>query len=148
MPTRMLFPLQRFRATALPSCSGTCRGLLLSFLALFCCFAMPASALAQGVELSRADRLAILYTPQLSFAQGGEPLIKIGLAEGVTSMTFQADTPVDVMPLGSGGPEIRVPADTWFTVTMSDGQAGTYVHSVVVAQLTPEQRAGLAAIRT
>lgn len=121
---------------------------MLAALSFFCTSFMTSSSNAQGVELSRADRLAILYTPQLSFAQGGEPLIKIGLAEGVTSMTFQADTPVDVMPLGSGGAEIRVPADTWFTVTMNEGQAGTYVHSVVVAQLTPSQRGGLAAIRT
>lgn len=148
MPIRMLNLLCLALANALPLRPGSRIQGALHFVVLLCTLALPASVLAQGVELSRADRLAILYTPQLSFAQGGEPLIKIGLAEGVSSMTFQADTPVDVMPLGSGGPEVRVPADTWFTVTMQDGQAGTYVHSVVVAQLTPVQRDGLAAIRT
>jgi len=148
MPIRMLNLLCLALANALPLRPGSRIQGALHFVVLLCTLALPASVLAQGVELSRADRLAILYTPQLSFAQGGEPLIKIGLAEGVSSMTFQADTPVDVMPLGSGGPEVRVPADTWFTVTMQDGQAGTYVHSVVVAQLTPAQRDGLAAIRT
>lgn len=148
MPIRMLNLFCLVLANALPRSPDARIQGALTLLVLLCTLALPASLLAQGVELSRADRLAILYTPQLSFAQGGEPLIKIGLAEGVSSMTFQADTPVDVMPLGSGGPEIRVPADTWFTVTMQDGQAGTYVHSVVVAQLTPAQRDGLAAIRT
>ncbi len=101
---------------------------------------ISAAAAGQGVELSRADRLAILYTPQLQFAPGGEPLIKIGLVDGVSSVRFEADTPVDILPLGPGGPEIQLPADTTFTVSISDGVAGTYQHRVVVAELTPDQR--------
>ncbi len=104
-------------------------------------------ALAQGVELSRADRLAILYTPRLGFATSGEPLIKIGLVENVDRIEFEASTPVTVLPLGEGGPEVIVPADTRYTVTMSEGQAGTYTWAVVVAELTPAQRGELNGLR-
>jgi SpoIID/LytB domain protein len=95
---------------------------------------------AQGVELSRADRLAILYTPQLQFAPGGEPLIKIGLVDGASTVRFEASTAVDILPLGPGGPEIQLPADTTFTVEIDEGTAGTYQHRVTVAELTPDQR--------
>lgn len=104
----------------------------------------PASA---QVELSRADRLAILYTPQLQFASSGEPLIKIGIAEGIESIRFSADTPVTILPLGDGGSEIRVPEDNTFTVAVEDGVAGTYTYSVVVAELTPDQRDSVRPLR-
>jgi len=105
------------------------------------CIGGPRVTVAQGVELSRADRLAILYTPQLQFASGGEPLIKIGIAEGVESLVFSASTRVSVLPMGEGGAEIVVPAHTRFRVTMREGQAGIYSHSVAVASFTPAERA-------
>ena len=99
---------------------------------------VPAFVSSQAVELSTADRLAILYMPQITFA-GEEPLIKIGLAEGVDSIEFSADTPVTVLPLGEGGAEIDIPDDTTFEVRVSDGQPGTYAYGVVVAELPQDQ---------
>ena len=98
----------------------------------------PTPVTSQAVELSTADRLAILYMPQITFA-GEEPLIKIGLAEGIDSIQFSADTPVTVLPLGEGGAEIDVPGDTTFEVRVTDGQAGTYAYGVVVADLPQDQ---------
>jgi SpoIID/LytB domain protein len=117
--------------------------MLLLFTVLLC----PAWAGAQGVELSRADRLAILYTPQLQFAPGGEPLIKIGLMEGVSQAVFQCDRPFEVLPLGPGGPAIRLPARTSFTVRIEEGQPGVYRHDVVVASLAASERGQLAEVR-
>lgn len=119
-------------------------GVLLLVAGLACA---TKTAAAQGVELSRADRQAILYTPQLMFAAGGEPLIKVGLVEGVETITFQASTPFVVLPLGEGGPEVTLPGGQSLTVSVSDSQAGTYRHAVVVAELTPAQRSGLGALR-
>lgn len=129
------------------SCDGTHRAFdafpgaprcafVVAFTALIC-FSVAAQA---QIELSREDRLAILYTPQLQFAANGEPLIKIGLAEGVDAIRFSADTAFSVLPLGEGGAEIVVPADQELTVRISDGQAGRYAFSVVVAELVPEER--------
>ncbi len=99
------------------------------------------SARAQGVELSRADRLAILYTPQLTFATTGEPLIKIGLVEGVHSVDFQADTAISLLPLGEGGPRVEVPANTALTVRIVDGEPGVYRHRVVLEEIATADRA-------
>ena len=108
------------------------------------CAALPAAA---QVELTRADRLAILYTPQLQFAQSGEPLIKLGIAEDIETVRFSADTTVTVLPLGDGGSEIDIPADTTFEVRVTDGTPGTYTYSVVVAELTPDERDAVAPTR-
>lgn len=102
---------------------------------------------AQGIELSRADRLAMLYTPQLLFAPSGEPLIKIGLVEGVDRVSFRADTAFSVLPLGEGGPEFIVPANTDYEIAITDGQPGTYRWAVVVAERTPAERGEVAAVR-
>ncbi len=102
---------------------------------------------AQQVELSRADRLAILYTPQLQFAPGGEPLIKIGIAEGERRIRFSADTRISILPLGDGGSEISVPADTTYEVEIESSQPGRYAYSVVVAELTPSERSAVDGIR-
>lgn len=101
----------------------------------------------QGVELSRADRLAILYTPQLQFASGGEPLIKIGIVDGVESVRFSASTAIEILPIGPDGPSISLPANTTYTVRISDSEPGTYVHRVVVAELTPSERGTLPEVR-
>ncbi len=100
--------------------------------------AVPQIVNPQAVELSTADRLAILYMPQITFA-GEEPLIKIGIAEGVDSIAFSASTDVTVLPLGEGGAEIDIPQDTRFEVAASDGNGGTYQYGVVVAELTADQ---------
>lgn len=127
--------------------SGQRGRLWMAALALYvCCW--PLSLLhAQGVELSRSDRLAILYTPQLQFAAGGEPLIKIGIVDGVESVRFSASTTVDILPIGPDGPSISVPANTPYTVRISDSEPGTYVHRVVVAELTPSERGTLPDVR-
>lgn len=109
--------------------------------------ALLAAPAAAQVELSRADRLAILYTPQLQFAQSGEPLIRIGIAEGVDAITFSANTAIMVLPLGDGGSEIRVEPGSDFTASIADGQPGTYTYSVVVAELTPSERDAVAPTR-
>lgn len=121
------------------------RNLLVAITALVAMLLTP-TAHAQ-VELSRADRLAILYTPQLQFAPSGEPLVKIGIAEDIPSIRFSANTAVTVMPLGEGGSEIRVPADTEFEVELLDGTAGTYNYAVVVAQFMPSERDAVAPAR-
>ncbi|MFT4702960.1 MAG: stage II sporulation protein D [Bradymonadia bacterium] len=98
------------------------------------------SANAQQLELSRSDRLAMLYTPQLPFAPSGEPLIKVGLADGLSDATFSSSERFDIMPLGVGGSVIEVPGDRELTITLSDSEPGTYEYGVVVAELTPAQR--------
>jgi len=133
------------RTTCLPK--RTTQPWWLSALLLIFVQVLSSHAEAQGVELSRSDRLAILYTPQLTFAASGEPLIKIGIVEGVQSIQFSADTAITIMPLGEGGSRIHVPAGADLRMEISDGQAGEYRYSVVVAELVPSERSSIGELR-
>lgn len=94
----------------------------------------------QGLELSTADRIAMLYAPQLNFTREGDPLIRVGLLEGRERVEFTPSQTIRVLPQGAGGPEIELPGGTTYTVTMRDGAPGEYRHWVVVDRLTMEQR--------
>jgi stage II sporulation protein D len=118
------------------------------FAAALVVVAWTTAPFAQGVELSRADRLAILYTPQLPFSNEGEPLIKIGLADGLEAIEFSADAPVELLPLGDGGSVITLPAGRRFRVAVSESEPGTYAHHVVVAELTPSERSAVGPTRS
>lgn len=102
---------------------------------------------AQGRELSTADRLALLYAPQLNFTRGGDPLIRIGLMEGRDTMQFTPSHPIRVMPQGEGGPEIRLPGGVTYTVTMTDSRPGEYKHWVVVDRVSVGNRSRLEEVK-
>lgn len=118
------------------------------FLALASAMVQPsAPASAQVHELTRADRLAVLYSPQLRFTEEGEPLVTIGVAEGERRMRITPTGPARLLPMGEGGPELHVPAGTTLRVRMEDGQPGRYHHHVVVARLEPQERDAVREVR-
>ncbi|RAL22468.1 hypothetical protein DL240_11525 [Lujinxingia litoralis] len=100
-------------------------------------------AVAQGRELSTADRVAMLYAPQLNFTRRGDPLIRLGILEGKDEVQFTPSEPIRVLPQGPGGPEIDLPGGVTYTVAMSQGQPGRYKHWVVVDRVAVDQRAGV-----
>lgn len=104
-------------------------------------------AAAQGREMSTADRVAMLYAPQLNFTRDGDPLINLGLLEGRNSVEFTPSQPIRVMPQGEGGPEIHLPANVTYTVSISDSNAGVYKHWVVVDRVAIDNRARLDDVR-
>lgn len=118
-----------------------CTGPVLLVVSLLVLFLGPAGvAFAQRGELSTADRIAMLYSPQLNFTRGGDPLIRVGLLEGRERVRFTPSETIRVLPQGAGGPEIELPGGVTYTVTMSDGAAGEYRHWVVVDRLSIDQR--------
>lgn len=108
---------------------------------------LPGSVSGQGLELSTADRMAMLYAPQLSFTRDGDPLIRLGILEGRDEVRFTPSERIRVLPQGAGGPEIELPGGQEYRVTMANGQAGSYRHWVVVDRLSMEQRGSLQEIR-
>ncbi len=92
-------------------------------------------------EMTTADRLAILYSPQFNFTREGEPLIHVGVLDGVSSVEFSSDGPLKVLPLGDDGPELLVDGRRKLTMEIEDGQAGRYRHWVVVERVPYGQRA-------
>ena len=107
-------------------------------VALVCGLAQPTQA--QQRELTAADRLAILYAPQLNFTPDGDPIVRVGILEGEDQVEFTPSRSIRVMPQGEGGPEIVLPADRTYTVSISNAKPGSYKHWVVVDELTIRQR--------
>ncbi|MFB6352017.1 MAG: SpoIID/LytB domain-containing protein, partial [Bradymonadaceae bacterium] len=109
--------------------------------------AISPTAAAQQTELTTADRLAILYAPQLDFTEAGDPMIRVGLVEGRETIHFTPSKPIRVMPRGSEGAEVVLPADHRYTVRVSDSEPGGYEHWVVVDGLTMSQRERVDAVK-
>lgn len=107
----------------------------------------PALAAGQGAELSTADRIAMLYAPQLNFTRDGDPLIRLGILEGRQSVEFTPSEQIRVMPQGAGGPEISLPGGVTYRVEIRDGQPGQYRHWVAVDRLNVEQRGSVDQVR-
>lgn len=98
----------------------------------------PASG--QTRELTSSDRLALLYAPQLNFSRQGDPMIRVGIAEGRSSVEFTPSLPLRVLPTGEGGPEIELPANATYTVRARNSKKGDYRHLVIVSRLPVVER--------
>ena len=103
-------------------------------------FAAAPQAAAQQQDLSTADRIAMLYAPQLNFTRGGDPLIRLGILEGREEVEFTPSEPIRLMPQGPQGPEVELPGDVTYTVSINDSVPGDYKHWVTVDRLTMDQR--------
>ncbi len=113
---------------------------LMAIGAFFVVDAMATPAHAQGQRLSTADRIAMLYAPQLNFTRQGDPLIRLGLLEGREEVEFTPSEPIRLMPQGPGGPEVELPGEVTYTVRIEDGQPGEYRHWVTVDRIPLDQR--------
>lgn len=107
-----------------------------------CCLAAALVLLLPAVrgqagELTRGDRLAILYSPQLRFSADREPLIRVGLMDAAAEVRLTANTPVQIDPMGDGGLAVDVPANTALTVRIRGGEPGRYSYAVVVSSCRP-----------
>lgn len=95
---------------------------------------------AQQREVSTADRIAMLYAPQLNFTRSGDPLIRLGILEGREEVEFTPSESIRLMPQGPQGPEIELPGDVTYQVTIENGEGGDYRHWVTVDRLSMDQR--------
>lgn len=117
----------------------TFKHILLPALCLLVVAFFPPGLEAQS-ELTSSDRLALLYAPQLNFTREGDPIVRVGFLEGQDSIQFTPDRDIRVMPTGEGGPEIELPGQIRYTVTISDSRPGQYTHYVVVDRIDVRQR--------
>ncbi len=99
-------------------------------------------AQAQAGELTRGDRLAILYSPQLRFSADREPLIRVGLMDAAAEVRLTANTLIQIDPMGDGALAVDVPANTTLTVRIRGGEPGRYSYAVVVSELPADSLAG------
>ncbi|MEO1266456.1 MAG: SpoIID/LytB domain-containing protein [Myxococcota bacterium] len=99
---------------------------------------MLTTNLAQSDPLptQTADRTAMFYAPQFNFTRSGEPLIHVGVMQGSNKAEFSSRDPIQVLPLGEGGPEINLPGGRTYTVKLDQGKPGSYRHWVVVQRFS------------
>ena len=114
--------------------------MLAAALAVAVVLGSMSTATAQQGELSTADRIAMLYAPQLNFTRDGDPLMRLGILEGREEVEFTPSEAIRLMPQGPGGPELELPGGVTYTVTIEDGEPGEYKHWVAVDRLSMDQR--------
>ena len=64
------------------------------------------AGLARADELSRSDKLKVLYSNQFAFDRRGVPLITVRIAEGIREVIIESNAPPRVLPDGEGGSEV------------------------------------------
>lgn len=110
-------------------------------------FLWAPAAQAQQRGLTAADRLGILYAPQLNFTPEGDPIIRVAVIEGAKKVAFTPTETIRVLPQGESGPEIVLPGNKTYTVEISQARPGEYKHWVVVESLPVARRAQLEAVK-
>jgi stage II sporulation protein D len=112
----------------------------LAFVFLLLCFFSTQSSFATNAALSAEDRRSLLYLPQFDFTEKGDPIIRVHLLNATKTITFTPTQAIRVMPDGEGGPEFHLPGQVKYTVTIVDGQEGTYEHKVIAERLHISER--------
>ena len=107
--------------------------------------ALPASA--QQRELTSADRLSLLYAPQLNFSRDGDPMVRVSIYDERSSFEFTPDRKIRVLPIGEGGPEIELPGKVKYKVSISKSKKGSYKHFVIVDHVPVANRKKVAAAK-
>lgn len=112
----------------------------LLFLGVFVSLCAPGTALGQNAAMTAEDRLALLYQPRFDYTENGEPIIRVHLRDAEDAISFTPNQPIRVMPNGEGGPEIFLPGNKKYIVTIEDAESGAYTHHVVVERLRVDER--------
>lgn len=91
------------------------------------------AATARADELSGADKLRVVWTPQFSFSPDGKPLITVGLPVAGGPEVVLEGTDVIALPDGEGGPSVRA-GNRWTVRIEGKTRAGKVRYFVVVAR--------------
>ncbi len=81
-------------------------------------------SLGNAYDMTRKDRLNILYSNQVVFDRRGEPLVSVRISEGQDAIRFRSRSRVILMPGGDDASQVRSPARTEWEVRLESGQPG------------------------
>jgi SpoIID/LytB domain protein len=87
---------------------------------------------ARADELSRSDKLKVLYSNQFAFDRQGAPLITVRVAEGLTHAVLESKAPLRVFPDGEDGSKV-VGGRRW-KISVRSGKPAKQEHFVVLAR--------------
>lgn len=93
------------------------------------------AAAAHGQELSRKDRVAILYSNQVVFDRRGEPLVSVRLTQGQSKVTLRSKGRLVLLPGADDGSRVRPRADSSWTITVDRARPGKVRYWVVAERL-------------
>ncbi|MEE2757655.1 MAG: SpoIID/LytB domain-containing protein [Myxococcota bacterium] len=79
---------------------------------------------AGAYDMTRRDRMAILYSNQVVFDKRGEPLVSVRITEGQDTVQFSSSGRLVLMPGGDEGSQVFSPAKTEWTVRLEQGKPG------------------------
>jgi len=96
------------------------------------CASLALLPTARAEELSRSDKLRVLYSNQFAFDRDGVPLITVRIAEGLSATTIEGSAPVRVFPDGEDGSEVQ--GSRRWRVAIRSGRRARMQHFAVLAQ--------------
>jgi stage II sporulation protein D len=106
-----------------------------------------AQSKAPALEMSRKDRLAVLYSNQVIFDRTGEPLVSVRVTEGQAQVRFRSAGALTLLPAADDGARVRAPAGKSWTVTLEDARRGRERFWVVAERLPAGELAAAAESR-
>lgn len=91
-------------------------------LTIFLLTLIPAHG--DAYDMTRRDRLNILYSNQVVFDRKGEPLVSVRISEGQDTLRFRSRGRVTLLPGGDDASQVRSPARTDWQVRLESTQPG------------------------
>ncbi len=113
------------------------------FIALLLC---PMTT-AHAYDMTRKDRLNILYSNQVVFDRQGEPLVSVRITEGQESIRFKARGQAVLLPGGDDASQIKSPGRSDWTVRLERSKPGQVRWWVAVDRLPASELALVSARR-
>ena len=110
--------------------------------------ALCAPSVAFSYDMTRRDRMNILYSNQVVFDRRGEPLVSVRLTESQKKIEFSTRGGAVLMPSGDSGSQVRSPARTHWTVRLESSQAGETRWWLAAERFTAHQMSEIAQRRT
>lgn len=90
---------------------------------------------AEAFEMSRRDRLAVLYSNQVVFDRAGEPLVSVRITESQDTITLRSAGRFSLLPGGDDATRLTGRRGTTWEIRLEDAKAGVSRYWSVVERL-------------
>ena len=77
---------------------------------------------AHAFDMTQSDRTKTLYSNQLVFDRGGEPLVSIRITEAQSTISLRTSRPIRVMPNGTNAAQVELSRSSSWKFTLENAQ--------------------------
>ena len=100
-------------------------------------FAIILAPLEAGAyDMTRRDRMAVLYSNQVVFDRKGEPLVSVRITEAQDEITLESNHQLTLLPGGDDASRVRTRGRSRWTVTVEKGRPGKVRYWVVAERIS------------